>query len=421
MKFRNKYYILSILFALPFYQNGMAQLMPLDSILKIVEINNPELDVYEARINAYKEYAKGANSIDPPQAGAGFFMTPYNVKMWNGDEMTGADGMGSFMISAQQMIMNKQKRTANADYMNSMSAVDSSMKNAMRNEMFAMVKMSYYEWMIMKKKQIILSESEELIQYLIQSTELKYTYGMDKLNAYYKAKAMLGEIQTMKLMVEQDIARQKILLNTLMNRDKNFQFDIDTSYSLKNYEKTVTDSSILFLRSDYQSFSNEIKLLQAKSDYEYSLRLPDYGFRYDHMFPFGNSPQQFSLMFMVTIPIAPWSSGMYSANIKGLKYEMEALKEKQKSLVNNISGEIEITRIRIANKKQQLKLTEEVIIPSMKNNYDTELLAYEQNDEMLFMVLDAWQNLKTAKLTALDQIMEILSLQTNYEKLLEIK
>lgn len=413
---------LFVLFFIFVIEGISAQVLSLDSILRYVEINNPEFGVFDSRIKAYNEYAKGASALDAPQIGAGFFMTPYNPSMWKGDAMTGSSGMGSFMISAQQMIMNRTKRNASANYMSSMSAVDSSMKMTMRNEMFAMVKMNYYDGMIMKKKIDIIKESEELMNYLVKSTELKYTYGLDKLNAYYKAKAMLGEIQTMKLMFEQELQQKMILLNTLMNRNKNEYFEIDTSYTIKEYETVNSDSSIIVKsRSDYNLLSNEINLLKAKSDYEYSKRLPDYGIKYDHMIPFGTLPQQFGLMFMVTIPIAPWSSKMYSANVKGLQFEMEAIKEEQRSLVNKIEGNIENIKVQISNKKQQMELTEKVVITSMKKNYDTELLAYEQNTEMLFMVLDAWQNLKSAQLTYLDQLMELLTLQVEYEKQLEIE
>ena len=48
-------------------------------------------------------------------------------------------------------------------------------------------------------------------------------------------------------------------------------------------------------------------------------------------------------------------------------------------------------------------------------------LAYEQNTEELFMVLDAWQNLKLMQLSYVDQLMELISLQTQYENQLEIK
>lgn len=422
MKFNiTKIQLLILLFGF-IYPGGMiAQKMSLDSILNIIKINNSELGSYDAQINAYNEYAKGAKSLEPPQVGAGFFMTPYNPKMWVPDAMNNADAMGSFMISAQQMFMNPKKLNANATYMKGMSAIDSAMQKSMRNELFSMAKMNYYEWLFMKKKLLVLNESEELLNYLIKATELKYTYGMDKLNSYYKAKAMLGEIQTMKVMVEQEIKQNIIALNTLMNRDKNSSFDIDTNYVLKNYELNVIDSSsIIKNRSDYSVFSKNINLLKTKQSYEYSKRLPDFGIKYDHMVAFGNAPQQFSIMAMITIPIVPWSAKMYKSTVAGLDFEIKSVKEKQDNFVNQVSGNLEEIKIQIKGKKQQIALSEKIIIPSMNKNYQTELLAYEQNTEMLFMVLDAWQNLKVVQLMYLDQLMELLSLQIQYEKQMEI-
>lgn len=399
-----------------------AQVITIDSILNAIEKNNPEFKMYDAQINAYNAYAKGAKSLDPPQVGAGFFMTPYNTQMWKPDAMTNNNGMGSFMISAQQMFMNPEKLNANSDYMKSMSGVEYEMKNATRNEMFSMAKMSYYEWMIEKKKLKVLNQSDALLNYLIKSTELRYNYGMDKLNAYYKAKGMLGDIQTMKVMAEQEIKQKMIVLNTLMNRDKNFVFDIDSAYLIKDYEMVVSDTSLIRSnRSDVKAITQNINVLRSKQLYERSKRLPDFGVKYDHMLAFGAQPQQFSLMAMVTIPIAPWSSKMYKSTVEGLKYDMDALKNQQQSLMNQVSGNVENLKVQIKSKKQQVGIYENVIIPSMKKNYETTLLAYEQNTEELFMVLDAWQNLKLMQLSYLDQIMELVTLQTKYENQLEIK
>ncbi|MFZ5552850.1 MAG: TolC family protein [Bacteroidota bacterium] len=399
-----------------------AQRLSLDSILHTVASENPVFDAWEARINAWNELAKGARALDPPQAGAGFFMTPYNPSMWKSDEAAGNPGMGSFMVSGQQMFINKKKRDANADYMNNMSSVDSAMKEDMKNEMLAMAKMNYYELLILHKKLLILNESEQLIEYLIKATELKYTYGMEKLNAYYKAKAMLGEIQAMKVMVLQETGQKKIQLNTLMNRKKDQPVETDTLFEIKNYEKTTTDSSLIASsRSGYKAISSEIRLLGSKQKYQSSQKYPDYGIRYDHMFPFGTQPQQFSLMFMISFPFASWSKSMYTANVASLNYEITEKKEIQRQYINEVSGKIEFIKVQIAGKKKQIELTEEIILPSMKKNYETELLAYEQNTEMLFMVLDAWQNLKTTQLTYLDQLMQLLLLQVEYEKELEIR
>jgi outer membrane protein TolC len=296
------------------------------------------------------------------------------------------------------------------------------MKGTTKNELFSMAKMSFYEWQVMKRKLKILSENEELMIYIIKSTEIRYTYGMDKLNAYYKAKAMLGDIQQMKIMTETEIKLRMIELNTLMARDKELVFDIDTLFILHNYETEIVDSTIISTnRSDYKALSQNVNLLQSKQFYEQSKRLPDFGMKYDHMFTFGTQPQQFSLMAMMTIPIAPWSSKMYKSSVAGLNYEIEALRNQQSTLLNNTIGFIENIKSQIKNKKQQIDLYEKTIIPSMRKNYQATLLAYEQNTEELFMALDAWQNLKVSQLGYLDLLNDLLQLQIQYEKQLEIK
>lgn len=402
--------------------NITAQVLTIDSILNAIEKNQPELKVYDAKINAINKYAEGAKSLDPPQVGGGFFMTPYDPQKWKADPAMNTNGMGSFMLSAQQMFMNPKKLNANSEYMKSMSGVETEMKKSMRNELFSMAKMSYYEWILLKKKLKILKESEDILKYLIESTELRYKYGMDKLNAYYKAKGMLGDIQNMTVMASQEISQKRVELNTLMNRNKNFVFNIDTILNYKNYETIVIDSSsIIAARSDLRALKQNENVLRTKQNYEQSKRLPDFGLKYDHMLAFGKQPQQFSLMAMVTIPIVPWSRKMYKSTVAGLNYEIESVKLQQQVFVNTVSGNIENLKIKIKSKKLQIELSEKTIIPSMRRNYETALLAYEQNTEELFMVLDAWQNLKLMQLNYIDQLMELVTLQTQYENQLEIK
>jgi len=399
-----------------------AQVLPLDSILNTIEKNNAELKVYDAKANAYDTYATGAKALDAPQVGAGFFMTPYNTQMWNADPAMYSRGMGSFMLSAQQMFMSPQKLNANEKYMKSMSGVENEMKNSTRNQLFSMAKMNYYEWALLKKKVRILKESEEVLNYLIKSTELRYTYGMDKLNAYYKAKGMSGDIQNMMVMAEQEINQKRVELNGLMNRNKNTVFDIDTTIAFKNYETTLIDSSaIVDARSDFKLLMKNENVLRSKQNYEQSKSLPSFGIKYDHMFTFGTQPQLFSLMAMVNIPIAPWSSKMYKSTVAGLDYEIDALKAQQQGFVNTVSSTLENLKIKIKSKKQQVEISEKTIIPAMRRNYETALLAYEQNTEELFMVLDAWQNLKLTQLSQIDQLMELAALQIQYENQLEIK
>ena len=99
----------------------VAQTLSLDAVLTTVKTNNPQLKMYDADIQSMDAAAKGANSWMAPQVNTGLFMTPYNTKMWKGDEMN--PGMGSYMIGLTQMIPNASRLKADSNYMNAMSSV----------------------------------------------------------------------------------------------------------------------------------------------------------------------------------------------------------------------------------------------------------------------------------------------------------
>ena len=400
---------------------GMAQVLTLDSVLRAVETLHPELRMYDARIEAADTYAEGARALDPPRVGGGFFMTPYNTGLWKNDGM-GGPGMGSFMFSAEQMFTNTGKRRADASYMLGMGKVEAEMKGAMRNELFGMAKRAYYEWLVLERKSAVLARSEALLDYLVRAAEIRYTYGMDKLNAYYKARAMRGDVQNMRIMTDQEIDRMRIMLNTAMARDKGIRFAIDTALVPAAPDPREPDSALLIARrSDLHAIDRNIDLLRLKQDVQRASLRPDFGIKYDHMVGFSTQPQQFSLMGMLSVPIAPWSSKMYKAVIAGLDPEMDALRESRNARVNELLGELNLLRSEIRADQQQLEVFDRTIIPSMRSNYETASLAYEQNTEELFMVLDAWQNLLLMEIARLEKLKSLYQLYARYDEELEIR
>ena len=408
--------------------NLFCQVLTMDSIVFQMDKQYPELQMFDYQIKALDAYAKGARAWDAPQVGTGFFMTPYNTKFWtpNSMDVKGVPsvnpGMGMYMIQVQQMIPNPSKQRANQKYMAGMSAVEYENKSVMRNQLVAAAKSNYYGWLVLKKKQKILAANEMLMKYIVESSETRYAYQQDKLNSIFKAKSELLKINNMQLMLDNDGNEKMIELNRLMNRNKNTVFSIDTTYSIKNYDVEPADTAaIIGFRSDIKALENNIQVAKLKQQYEYSKRRPDFGLRYDHMFAFGDNPNLFSLMGMVTIPIVPWSSKMYKSNVTGLGFELQAYQKQKEAIVNEVAAKLSMLKVQLANKKRQLKLYETGILPALTKNYKIVLLAYEQNTEDLFVVLDAIQNLQMIQIEYLDRLQELLLLQVEYEKQVEQK
>ena len=404
--------------------NGQ-QILSLNALLDSIRNGNPLLKMYDNDIRSMDEAAKGARSWMPLELGTGLWMTPYNPNRWKKmeDGMGGyEEGMGQYMISAQQMFPNRKKQAAEFAYMSAMSPVEKEKKNFSLNQLYAEAKKNYYDWVIIQKKVNVLAQNEKLINFMIQSAELRYKNGLEKINAYYKAKAALATLEKMRIMLENEIVLKRIVLNTLMNRHKLTEFSVDTSYAFKDYSRELFDSAqLLSARSDLKAVNKEIQLNWLKFGAEKAKLKPEFGIRVEHMFGFGGLPMQYSLMGMVKIPFTRGASRMYKANMESIMWRNESLQQEKQMILNEATGMAESMRNEIAAKQKQVKLYEEKIIPALRNNYSAYQLAYEQNTEELFMLFDAWETLNMTQLEYLGQLQELLLMQVELEKILEIK
>ncbi|SHF63991.1 Outer membrane protein TolC [Flavobacterium fontis] len=415
---KNKYYIV-ISFLILSFTIANAQIVSLDNILSTIKTDNPQLKMYDADIQSMDAAAKGAKSWMAPQVETGFFMTPYNTKMWKADDMS--PGMGSYMIGVSQMIPNAKKQNAEYKYMSAMSSVEKENKNYTLNQLYAIAKTNYYQWLVLNKKVKVANDNLLLLNYMIKSMEIRYQYNMDKLPTYYKAKSQYNELESMIIMLQNDISQKRIMLNTLMSRDKNMVFEIEEAFELKEYNSQLLDtSSISKNRSDINAIKRTMEVNQLKIDAEKSKFLPEFGVKYDHMFAFGQQPQQFSLMGMITIPM-PWSTKMNKANISSFQIKNESLNWQKQMILNETVGMISGMNTELSNLKKQYTISEKSIIPSLRKNYDTAVLAWQNNTGDLFIVLDAWEALNMAQMDALDKLQSILNTQVEIEKQLEIK
>jgi hypothetical protein len=221
---KQKFFIISGLLFLAISSHSQEKLS-LEDIFSSMANNHPDLKRYDAQIRSLDEAAKGAKNWEPPLLSSGLWMTPYNPSLWK-KMSDGSPGMGQYMISAEQMFPNKRMQDAEQRYMQSMSGVEGEKKNATINELYAQAKKNYYQWIIAKNKLKVLDQDQKILDFMIKDAELRYKNNLGKISAYYKAKASLGNIETMKVMLENEMVQRRIALNTLMNRDKNIVFNL---------------------------------------------------------------------------------------------------------------------------------------------------------------------------------------------------
>ena len=412
----SRYYIVLICLILGFVK-GNAQTLSLDEVLALVKENNPQLKMYDAEIQSMDAAASGARSWMAPQVETGFFTTPYNPKMWKAEG--DFQGMGMYMLGVTQMIPNASRLKADSNYMNAMSSVEAENKNYTLNQLNALAKTNYYQWLVLNKKLKVANDNLLLLDYMIKSMEIRYKYSMDKMSTHYKATARYSELENTILMMQNEICQKRVVLNTLMARDKSSAFEINSTFKFIDINGMKIDTASLSKsRSDVKAIEKTMALNALKIEAEKSKFLPEFGVKYDHMFAFGQQPQQFSLMGMITIPM-PWSTKMNKANINSFKIKNESLNWQKQMILNEASGMISGMTNELTTLKKQYEIAEKTIIPTLRSSYDASILAWQNNTGDLFDVLDAWEAVNMAQMDSLDKLQAILTAKVEIERQLE--
>jgi len=396
--------------------SASAQVVTLDSVLGIIDRKNPMLQEYDNKVRALNEYSAGAKSWMAPMVGAGTFMTPY------GNQMLMEEGdKGSWMFSIEQEIPNPAKLSANKKYLQSRAGVEEEGRFIQFNNLRTEAKTYYYQWLVAEEKITVLKENERIVDLMLKLARIRYPYNQGSLGNIYKAEGRLSEVQNMLLMTRSDIEDKSYRLKAIMNLLPSDSIMIDTATVINfRVDQIVNDTSQLSTqRSDIRQINRTIEAMRLNQQLQKFQAKPDFKIRFDHMQPIGNMPTQFTAMAMVSIPIAPWSSKMYKAEVRGMQYDIEAMKKGREGILIETRGMLAGMANQIVRMKQQLENYDTKIIPALRKNYQTLMLAYEENREQLPIVIDGWEALNMAQMEYLNKREEYYKMIVSYEKELE--
>lgn len=390
----------------------------LDTLLQRIETNYPTILQYQQNVQSWQAKAQGAKSWMPPTFSTGVMNFPYNLSMVK--EKNDPMNWAGIAFSIEQMIPNQTKLNAKRDYINSLAEVEKSKSDWTKNELRREAKILYYNRFINQQKQKIVLESEEVLNLLLTTAEAKFSSNQSQLQTLYKAKARLAELKNMQYMLSGLIAESNIGLNILMVRDVNTPFEIDTLIQPRNYSLATTDTANITNRSDITALSKYIQSMKLEQKVMKVGVRPDFGVRAEHVQMFG-MPSQWSIMGMMTIPIAPWSSKMYSSEVKSMGFQIQSMELEKQTMQLMASRMLTEKLTMLSYENGQYQNYSQQIIPAYENNLQANLLAFKQNTGDLFVLLDAWEMLLMKKLEMYDRLFNILKLEAEYEYETEIK
>lgn len=407
---------LSILFILLFTLAGSAQVISLDSVLSAIDRQHPMLQEYDKRVEAMNTYTQGAKSWMAPMVGAGPFFYPYPNQMLMEER-----DKGMFSILVEQDIPNPGKLNAKKNYFSSKAAVEQKGRAYQYNQLRSEAKELYYEWLVLDRKTNVLKENKDIIELMLKLSRIRYPYNQGNLGNIYKVEARLHEVDNMINMNEAEIGEKQFRLKSMMKLPpmETIQIDTNTVVSFDINQLPTDTTQLGERRSDIQQINSSIAVMRQSQLLQKAQAKPDFRIRYEHMQPIGDMVSQFSLMAMVTIPIVPWANKMYKSEVAGMYHEIEAMEKGKESIILEAQGMLIGMASQLTSMKQQLDNYQSKIIPALKRNYETLMIAYEENREQLPIVIDAWEAMNMAQMEYLNKVNDYYKMIVRYEKEIE--
>ncbi|MBN8785271.1 MAG: TolC family protein, partial [Terrimonas ferruginea] len=351
-----------LLVLLPF--SALAQqkeVLSLPDVLQKIDSNNILLRTYGLKAEGYKYSADAATAWMPPMVGLGSFMTPYPFQ-----KIMEARDKGSLMLRLEQEIPNGKKLQAKKRYIQSQGNVENANRAVTLNELKAQAKSQYFNWLVALEKIRIIQQNEKVLEMMKKIEEVRYPYNQSQLSTVYRAEASIEKNRNMLFMPQSEIAKAKAYLNALMNRPGNAELQIDTVYEPRFVATAFYDTaSLATQRKDVLRMNESIHAMQLNIEAMKLERKPSFRIQYDHMSPLSSMmPQAFSVMGMVSIPIAPWSKKMYQSEIKSMRSNIQAMEQERAAMLQETQGMLYGMQAEIQTMQQRIQSIEEKVIPA---------------------------------------------------------
>ena len=385
--------------------NGQDSVLSLPVLLNKIEKEYPEVLQYNSKVDALKFRAKGAKSWMPPTVSFGLDRFPYNPMMLNEESPMNQAGL---MFSVEQMFPNTSKLNAQSNYYLALTKVEEANQAWTKNTLRLQARLFYYRQYSTLRQLAVIAQNESVLKLFIESAEIRYVHNQTELGTVFKAKARLAELQNMKTMLNATLAESRIGMNILLGKPYTDSVKIDTSansVSLKIFSDTTISN-----RSDIQSMSLMIGAMEDERKLMSLGRKPQFGVRFNHMQMLG-MPNQYSLMGMMTIPIVPWSSGMYKNDVNAMTAEIKSTEYQRENMLRMATRMSQEKTAMHYSQKIQFENYNQNIIPAYRKNMESNMLSWKQNTATFFVLLDSWEMLLMKQIEAENQLQELLKLQ----------
>jgi outer membrane protein, heavy metal efflux system len=382
----------------------------LQSLIKAAQ-NNPRLKAAESKIQASSASVNVQKSLDPPQVAVEFYQTPVaSFPNPFKDQM-------EYDYSIQQMLPFPGKLGAMTGAQRKRTEMLKADRRTLEQDIIRNVKSAYFEAYLLDRRMEINKETQALVRGFVAIARKQYELGMGNQYDILRAQTELSSLVNDSIVLSQQRKSVEGMLNALCNRPVTTEvaFIPEIEPGMPEYNLDTLVGIAQKHRPELQAMQSGVEMRQAERCAAAKEYLPDFMVRgtYKRM---TQSNDDWSLMAGVTVPVAPWSFGKYSAQTARTDADISGTQSELANMKNMIASEVNDALLKMESSRERLKLSKETAIPQAKQTLESALAAYRTGKQEFLMLVDIQRMLVMAKLDYHMAVMALLDSQSQLER-----
>jgi outer membrane protein TolC len=383
----------------------------LDSIIKETVAMNPNLKATAYKAEASKA-AVGTIKLDPPLVAVDFYQAPITSFPNPFKKQMEID------YSVQQMFPFPGKLESMANTELNRSKMLGAEQQVSNQEIIRLTKIAFYEIYLTDRLLDINSINQSLIRNFITISEKQYELGIGQQTDILRAQTELSKLMNDSIALLQSRQSASAMINSYRNKPIDTRIDIIPEISPELTPVETVDSMLLVADKDrpelksmqYNIEMQSSELLNAKKEF-----YPDFMVRgmYKQMI---DQRDDWSLMLGLTVPIAPWSNGRYSAAVSRSNALVKQSQAEYDNMRNMIASQVKDAMARVSSSQAQVDLIKNTIIPQARQTMQSALSGYQSGKGDFLTLIDTQKLLLMAQQDYHMAVVNLFTNQVNLER-----
>jgi outer membrane protein, heavy metal efflux system len=356
---------------------------------------NPGLKALASRVRAAEARALQQTAWDDPVFGFEFMSTPINSinPFRDGSE---------YDYSLQQMIPFPGKKRSMRVMTEFEARVAGQDAVTRERDLVANITEAYGMMLSAQKRFAIGRENQAQLSRLIESLRARYSTGGESIAEVLRMNVELELARNVEIAIERELRSGAAMLNALRGDTSDTAIPILEDLPLHPPPATADSlaAEAMLNRSEIRAMAFDREMAAAEADMWRRERYPDFMVRAMYKQMRFEMPDSWSLMFGVSIPVAPWSDGKYSGRIDEARAKEQAAEEATADMRNMIAAEVRDAWAKARSLWSQFERTRTLIIPQSEQALRSLLDRYQVARADFASLIDAWRMTNMAKMNA---------------------